>query len=118
MVNAKMHLFGRYNYSPSGLDQRAPVLGLSTASLSTTQAISSTVQTLTAGLTELITPDISQEVRVNYSNQRVGSEYNLDDFGGAVPIPDSLLFPFGYSSTNSAFQLGIVGAGVAYLKAS
>ena len=80
--------------------------------LSTTQAISSSVQTVTAGLTELITPDISHEARVNYSNQRVGTEYSLDDFGGAVPIPDSGLFPFGYSSANSAFQLGIVGAGL------
>jgi hypothetical protein len=110
MVNAKMHLFGRYNYSPSGLDQRAPDSFFGNT-LSTTQSISSTVHTVTAGLTELITPDISQEVRVNYSNQRVGSEYNLDGFGGAVPIPDSGLFPLGYSSTNSAFQLGIVGAG-------
>ena len=106
MVNSKVHLFGRYNDSPSGLDQRAP-----DSVLSTTQAISSTVHTATAGLTELITPDISQEVRVNYSNQRVGTEYNLDDFGGAVPIPDSLLFPFGYSSANSAFQLAIARAG-------
>ena len=110
IVNSKVHLFGRYNYSPSGLDQRAPDSFFGNT-LSTTQAISSTVHTVTAGLTELITPDISQEVRVNYSNQRVGTEYNLDGFGGAVPIPDSGLFPFGYSSTNSAFQLGIVGAG-------
>ena len=69
------------------------------------------MHTVTAGLTELITPDISQEVRVNYSNQRVGTEYNLDGFGGAVPIPDSLLFPSGYSSANSAFQLGIMNGG-------
>ena len=110
MVGSKVHLFGRYNYSPSGLDQRAPDSFFG-STLSTTQAISSTVHTVTVGLTELITPDISHETRVNYSNQRVGTEYSLDDFGGAVPIPDSGLFPFGYSSTNSAFQLGIVGAG-------
>jgi hypothetical protein len=41
----------------------------------------------------------------------VGTEYRLDDFGGAVPIPDSGLFPFGYSSANSAFQLLIDRAG-------
>jgi len=107
IVSSKLHFFGRYNYSPSGFDQRAPA-----SVLSTTQAVSSSVQTVTAGLTELITPDISHEARVNYSNQRVGTEYRLDNFGGAVPIPDSGLFPFGYSSTNSAFQLGIVGAGL------
>lgn len=106
IVTPKVHLFGRYNYSPSGFNQRAPA-----SVLSTTRAISSSVQTVTAGLTELITPDISHEARVNYSNQRVGTEYRLDAFGGAVPIPDSGLFPFGYSSTNSAFQLLILGAG-------
>lgn len=107
LVSSKVHLFGRYNYSPSGLDQRAPA-----SVLSTTQAISSSVNTVTAGLTELITPDISQELRVNYSNQRVRTEYRLDNFGGAVPIPDSGLFPVGFSSTNSAFQLLIDGVGL------
>ena len=111
IVSSKVHLFGRYNYSPSYFDQRAPASGFGNT-LSSTQTISSSVQTVTAGLTELITPDISHETRVNYSNQRVGTEYNMDDFGGAVPIPDSRLFPLGYSSTNSAFQLGIVGAGL------
>jgi len=106
IVNSKIHLFGRYNYSPSGVSQRAPE-----SVLSTTQAVYSFVHTVTAGLTELITPGISHETRLNYSNQRVGTEYSLDDFGGAVPIPDSQLFPLGYSSANSAFQLYIVGAG-------
>jgi hypothetical protein len=110
IIGSKVHLFGRYNYSPSGFDQRAPDSFFG-KTLSTTQAMSSTVHTLTVGLTELITPDISHETRVNYSNQRVDTEYSLDDFGGAVPIPDSGLFHFGYSSANSAFQLGIVGAG-------
>ncbi len=110
IVSSKVHLFGRYNYSPSRFDQRAPASSLP-ATLSTTQAISSSVHTVTAGLTELITPDISHETRVNYSSQSVGTEYRSDDFGGAIPIPDSRLFPPGYSSTNSAFQLYIVGAG-------
>lgn len=35
----------------------------------------------------------------------------LDNFGGAVPLPDSLLFPPGYSSSNGAFTLVIPGAG-------
>ena len=113
IVSSKLHFFGRYNYSPSSFDQRAPASNFG-YNLSTTQAISSSVQTVTAGLTELIAPGISQETRVNYSNQRVGTEYNLDNFGGAVPIPDSLLFPVGYSSVNSAFQLGIMDAGLLY----
>jgi hypothetical protein len=34
-----------------------------------------------------------------------------DHFGGAVPLPDSVLFPAGYSSANGVFSLFIPGAG-------
>jgi len=59
----------------------------------------------------LIKPGISNEVRANYSNDRVGTKFALDHFGGAVPLPDSFLFPSGFSSTNGSFSLFIVGAG-------
>src|SRR5262249_32825730 len=77
-INSKLTLFGRYNYSPSSLDQRSPPLGGPVLSL--TQSLASTVQTGTAGLTALITPGIINEVRANYSNHRVGSTYALDNF--------------------------------------
>ena len=35
----------------------------------------------------------------------------LGDFGGAVPLPDSVLFPPGYASANSLFEMYLVGAG-------
>jgi hypothetical protein len=35
----------------------------------------------------------------------------LDDFGGAVPVPDSLLFPSSFTSTDSAFLFLISGVG-------
>jgi hypothetical protein len=35
----------------------------------------------------------------------------LDNFGGAVPLPDSLLFPSGFSSANGLFLFVITGAG-------
>ena len=107
IVNSKLTLIGRYNYSPSSLDQRGP-LG---ASLSTTESLSSLVQAGTVGLTQLIEPGISNELRANYGNHRVGSKYALDNFGGAAPLPDSLLFPPGYSSRNSFFELLILSTG-------
>ena len=109
IVNSKISLFGRYNYSPSSLDQRAAPF--TTPALSTIDSISSSVHTLTLGLTELIKPEISNEVRANYSNHRVATKFAVDDFGGAVPLPDSLLFPPGFSSTNSGFLLAIIGVG-------
>jgi hypothetical protein len=109
-ISSKLNLFGRYNYSPSSLDQRGPAF-TSGSVLSMTRSVSSSVQTFTTGLTTVITPGISNELRANYSNQRIGARNALDQFGGAVPLPDSLLFPTGSSSTNGLFQLAIAGAG-------
>src|SRR4030095_7872113 len=60
---------------------------------------------------EAITPAISNELRVNYSNQRVAAKFAVDNFGGAVPLPDSLLFPAGITSADSAYLFLIVGVG-------
>ncbi len=103
-------MFGRYNYSPSSLDQRGPSFS-SGRVLSSTNSMSSSVHTATIGITALISPGISNEVLVNYSNHRVGIKFVMDDFGGAVPLPDTLFFPTGYSSKNSNFILVIAGAG-------
>ena len=92
IINWKLNLFGRYNYSPSSFDQRGWLPAPFTV-LTTTESMSSSVQTVTVGLTQLIEPEISNEVRANYSNHRVGTKLALDHFGGAVPPPDSLLFP-------------------------
>ena len=109
-INSKLSLFGRYDYSPSNLSLRGPAFS-GGAVLSTTQSISSSVQTFTLGATDLITLSISNEARANYSNDRVSARYGLDNFGGAVPLPDSAMYPSGFSSGNGLFQLVIVGAG-------
>jgi carboxypeptidase family protein/TonB-dependent receptor-like protein len=109
VVDPKLTVFGRYNYSPSSFDLRGGTF--STRVLSTTSSVSSSVHTLTTGLTQLITQRISNEARLNYSYHRVGTTYDMDDFGGAVPPPESLLFPYGYSSTDSGFLFLINGAG-------
>ena len=51
LVNSELALFGRYSYSPSNVVQRGPT----GSSLSTTESLSSSVQTLTVGLTQLFT---------------------------------------------------------------
>src|SRR4029077_12399930 len=110
VLNSKFNLFGRYSYSPSRLDLRGALPPPFTV-LSETEPLSSSAQTLTIGLTELITPAISNEVRANYSNDRVGEKFALDHFGGAVPIPDSILFPPIYTSANGAVLFYVPGAG-------
>jgi len=107
VLNSKMSLFGRYNYSPSSVDQRSPPFAGPV--LSMTNSLASAVHTFTAGFTQLIKPEISNEVRANYSNHRVTTKWVMDDFGGAVPAPDSVLFPSGVSSANGIFGLFIAG---------
>src|SRR5262249_17395719 len=111
VVNPRINLFGRYSYSPSSLDQRVAYPPPYTV-LSTRELESVSIQTFTLAVNHLITPGIIHEVRANYSTERIGTKYFMDHFGGAVPLSDSVLFPLGYSSENSQFQLLILGAGI------
>src|SRR5262249_39286271 len=95
----------------SDLHQRA--VPFTPSALSTNDLISSSLHTLTFGLTELIKPTISNEVRLNYSNDRLTTKFAVDNFGGALPVPDSILFPPGLSSTDSAFLFLMSGGGEA-----
>lgn len=110
LVGSGLSLFGRYNFSPSHLDQRGPFF-TSGRVLSATNSLSSSVHTGTVGLTHLISPEISNEVRVNYSNHRLGIGFVMDDFGGAIPLSDSFLFPSGITSDNGTFLFIILGTG-------
>jgi len=110
VLSPKLGLFGRYNYSPSTTEERGPNSG-SGSVLSTTQSLPFSLQTLTVGLTEIVNTGISNDIRANYSNDRAAYKYASDNFGGAVPLPDSALFPTGFSSMNSVFQFIIEGAG-------
>ena len=109
-LSSRWNLFGRYDYSPSGLTQRAPNQGYE-PNLATTGTISASLQTMTIGITGVISPRISNEARANYSNDRLGTRFAMDDFGGAKPLPDSALFPSGFSSRNAEFSAEILGVG-------
>jgi Carboxypeptidase regulatory-like domain/TonB dependent receptor len=109
-LRSKLNVFGRYNFSPSSFDQRGPVFS-SGRVLSAVNSLSSSVHTGTIGLTQIISPEISNEVRANYSNHRIGINFVMDDFGGAVPPPDSLLFPSGITSANGTFLFILLGVG-------
>jgi len=110
VVSPTLSVFARYNDSPSRLEQRAPTFS-SGQVLSMTSSVSSVVRTLTTGVTQVIAPHVSNEARANYSQHTVGVSYAMDAFGGAVPLPDSQLFPPGYSSADSAFLLLLSGVG-------
>jgi carboxypeptidase family protein/TonB-dependent receptor-like protein len=112
-IGSRVNLFARYNYSPSDLTQRGPFLSTARV-ISMRESVSSTVQTGTLGLSQMITRRISNEFRANYSNDRVGTTYALDNFGGAEPLSDALVFPSGYSSREGLFQFILIGSGTYY----
>ena len=105
-VNNKLSLFGRYNYSPSELDQRA-----SASALSVVTPTRITTHTATAGLTWSISPMAANDFRFNYSKTDASNSSFLDTFGGAVPL-SSLPFPNSALTTqNSAFNYAIFSLG-------
>jgi hypothetical protein len=88
-----LSLFGRYNDSPSEIVQRGP----SSTPLSTVSNTRISTQTATAGATWLSSPNVTLDLRFNYSRVNAFGYYYLDNFGGAVPLA-ALPFPSPFTS--------------------
>ena len=100
-LSYKVNLFGRYNYSPSGIDQRGNGFALST--IVNEQIVT---QTATLGATWAISPVMANDFRFNYSSTRFGANRSLGNFGGAAPLL-SLGFPSPFTSENSTLVFNI-----------
>ncbi len=105
-VTKAFGIFGRYNYSPSELDQR----GISSAALSVVAPAKITNQTATLGTTWSLSPVLVNDGRFNYSATDSSSSFRLDTFGGAVPL-SSLPFPSSFTAKNAQFALLILSLG-------
>jgi outer membrane receptor protein involved in Fe transport len=77
-------IFGRYDHAPSETITRT---------LNTLNASALKTQTLTLGMTHVLSAQANNEVRFNYSRVRGQSLADLDNFNGAVPFDKSLLIP-------------------------
>src|SRR5882724_97633 len=95
IMNKKLTLFGRYNHAPTEITQR---------SLAELDKTLFKTQTLTLGATQVLTARMSNDFRANYSRARAALYSSLDDFGGAVPPPDSILFPSFTSRQDAGFS--------------
>ena len=100
LATKKITIFGRYNDAPSNIAQRASgQLNYNTV-LNTEYGF----QTVTAGSSQAISPHMTNEFRFNYSRSRANGFYTLDNFGGAVPPSNAVLFPsFAPQGSNFAF---------------
>jgi hypothetical protein len=116
-ANRRLSFFGRYNYSPSSVVER----GQSTAfTVNTLANFAITTETLTGGATLSLTPNVTTEIRLNYSKNVGRSFYQVDELAGAVIPSEGLLFPPGTSrekdlsqiffanALNTSFQVGTV----------
>ena len=98
----KLNLFGRFNNAPSETTSR------SLTSLSSPRTAAFNTRTLTIGATFSPTPVMHNDLRINFTENSAGVFQELDNFGGAVPLPDSALFPSFASPEDSqiAFSIG------------
>jgi len=108
--NQSFSIFGRYNYAPSRNIKR------STLSPNRVDKVFLDTKTLTTGSTWIPSPTVSNEFRANWSKSRGANLLEIDSFGGAVPPPDSTLFPAPYTREDSLFIFNVLSgrfAGVA-----
>ena len=101
----KFNLFGRFNHAPSETTSRA------TATLSSPRTAAFKTRTLTFGTSFSPTATTNNDFRINFTENTADVSLQLDGFGGAVPVPDSALFPSFATPRESqvSFTLGFSG---------
>ena len=112
----RVTVFGRYSDAPSSLDQRGGIL-----SPSNTQNLNYRTQAATLGTTQSLAPkltnELTNEFHFNYSRSRTDSFVRIDNFGGATPTPDSVLYPYPSFAPPGTGLLFYAGSGLPILLA-
>jgi hypothetical protein len=93
-------IFGRYSNAPSRTNVRG---GAVASEYSNIQNTKYGTQVLTVGSNQAVTPRLTNESRFNYSRTTAHGFYTLDNFGGATPPPDSVLYPSFANPQDAAF---------------
>jgi hypothetical protein len=93
-INQHLNIFGRYNHAPSAQSTRL----WSEEQTSTARSDSATM-----GANLVLTSGMVNDFRANWSRNTAAQTTFLDDFHGAVPPPDSAMYPPGYSSQSGQF---------------
>jgi hypothetical protein len=91
--NEKLQVFGRYSDTPS-----SQLTYFQTGEFST-QIVNT--QTVTLGSIANLGPNLTDELRFNYSTIKTSSGYEPTNLGGAVPLPSDLLTPKEYAGVGS-----------------
>lgn len=94
-VSDRFSVFGRYSEAPS--DERAAV-GMG----SEIDSNILNVRSATLGATVALSPHATSDLRLNYSRTEAHQSAEMAGLGGAVPPPNSLLFPVPFASPSSS----------------
>jgi hypothetical protein len=109
--SSKLSAFARYSYAPSTVVSRA-WQGPSNNVLSNPSKLKLTNHSITAGLTQVFSNTITNEIRFNYSHTKSRNDISLDNYAGAVPPNATDLFPSFASPSDSTFGAFFLGMGV------
>jgi hypothetical protein len=97
-------VFGRYHYAPSESSERGRF-----ATPSFVATLPNRTETFTAGATMLLTPRLTNDLRLNYSRSYAAQIYRQDTFGGAKLLAPELVLPSFADPATSLFYLTIGG---------
>lgn len=100
----KYTVFGRFHYAPSESQERGRFVTLSYVA-----NLPNRTKTLTTGSTMLLTPTLTNDLRMNYSQSYAAQIYRQDTFGGAKLLAPELVFPSFADPATSLFYLTIGG---------
>jgi hypothetical protein len=93
-INQHLRLFGRYSHAPSIMSHRF---------WSEEQNFFVNSDSATMGVTFASASGFSNDLRANWSRNTGRHTSVMDNFHGAIPPPDSAMYPQGYSSRTSQF---------------
>jgi len=87
-VTSRITVFGRFNYAPSEVRERARY-----ATPSFIAVLPAFTETLTTGATMTLSSAVNNDLRFNWSRSRASQVYVQDTFGGAKLLPPGFLLP-------------------------
>jgi hypothetical protein len=105
VIGASTTLFGRLSLTPSESRRRGSDMSIPNVVM--TQ--SSRSHLATAGVSHVFQGGALNDLRVNYSRSSSSGASAMDNYGGAVPLSPSQIFPGGVTAETGSFSLSILG---------
>jgi hypothetical protein len=104
-INDRWNAFVRYSLAPSQNYSR----GTQMITPNTVSNGDSRSHSFTAAVDTVLDIHTTNDLRVNYSRSKLFSTTTMDNFGGAVPLTNSLVFPSSITTANGDFGLNVLG---------